>query len=112
MLSDFHRLAKKVFQRDASEYYKRTHLAALDAFVLALEDWCKSFHLAVDFKAEEMNEALIVDTETSPYVNPVYTFEDVGSYSAEVNSSGDYIDSPFSFVRNITIVREELYDGE
>ncbi len=105
-------LSKKVFQRDASEYYMRTHLAALDAFVLVLEDWCKSFHLAVDFKVEEMNEALIVDTETSPYVNPVYTFEDVGSYSAEVNCSGDYIDSPFSFVRNITIVREELYDGE
>lgn len=105
-------LQRKTFMRDESEYYKRNHLAALDAFALSLEDWCTAFHLSVDFDIEEMNEGLTVNTDVAPYMNPIYTFDDTGSYSVEVNRSGDFIDSPFSFIKKITIVREELYDGD
>lgn len=105
-------LQRKTFMRDESEYYKRNHLAALDAFALSLEDWCTAFHLPVDFGMEEMNEGLTVNTEVAPYMNPIYTFDDAGSHSVEVNRSGDFMDSPFSFIKKITIVREELYDGD
>lgn len=105
-------LRKKTFLRDESEYYKRNHLAALDAYILKLETWSISFHLDVDFEMEEMNEGLTINTSISPYTNPIYTFDNPGSYQVELNNSGDYMNSDFSFVKKIRIVREELYDGD
>lgn len=105
-------LRKKIFLRDESEFYKRNHLVALDAFILKIETWSTSFHLGVDFEMEELNEGLTINTNISPYQNSIYTFDDPGTFQAEINCSGDCVDSNFSFVKRLNIVREELYDGD
>lgn len=105
-------IKKKIYLRDETEFRRRKHLVALDAFIANLRTWSTSLHLGVDFEREELNEGLTINTAISPLLNPIYTFDHLGSSLVEVNSSGDYLESQFSFVDKVTIVREDLYDDD
>lgn len=101
---------RKNFFRDEAQYYKRNHLLALGAFLAKLKEWSTAFHLTVNFDRGEMGEDFVMDTNLSPKVNPLYTFEDRCTYSVPVNKTGDTVESPFGFVQRLNIKREELYD--
>ena len=57
-----------------------------------------------------MQRELMIDYDVDPYENKLYTFESGNEYQAELNSSGNYMFSPFKFVVGMEIKREELYD--
>lgn len=101
---------RKNYFRDEAQYYKRNHLLALSAFLAKLKEWSTAFHLTVSFEMGEMGEDFVMDTDLSPRVNPLYTFEDRCTYSVPVNKTGDTLESPFGFVQRMNIKREELYD--
>lgn len=103
-------LRRKKFLRDEAQFYKQNHIAAINAFLVDLKEWSTAFHLPVSFEAAEIDESLTVDTDLLPRLNPLYTFETQASYSVPVNSAGDTIESPFSFIARLQIMREELYD--
>ena len=103
-------LGKKHFLKDESLYHKRRHIAALNVFLADLKEWTIAFHLPINVESADIQEDLSLDTGIAPYVNPLYTFDNVGSWPVDVNSSGDVIESPFAFINKIRIEREELYD--
>lgn len=103
-------LEKKTFLQDESTFYKQNHLAALNALLMELKSWGAAFHLPIELVIVESDETLAFDTDVPPGINPMYTFYDTDSYNVEVNHSGDYIDSPFAFIKRLHIIREELYD--
>ncbi len=103
-------LSRKNFMKDEAQYFKRNHIAALNAFLAKLKEWTVAFHLPVHLESAELQEDLSFDTAVPPHLNPLYTFNDSGSWPADVNSTGDSVESPFIFVRKLKIEREELYD--
>ena len=103
-------LKKKGFLSDELQNYKRDHIAALNAFLTDLQEWAVAFHLPVSTESADIQDYLDADLNVTPYRNPLYTFASLGSYPAEVNSSGDCVETPFRFITRLIIKREELYD--
>lgn len=88
----------------------KRHITAVDQYIEDLKAWSFAFHLNTDFEYNEINERQSVDMELSPNRNPIYTFESGVSYEIPINRSGEIIRSPFGFIEQISIDREELYD--
>ncbi len=101
---------RKAATRDGAQKQIRGHIDAMDTFLADLRNWCFAFHLDVDFSFSDVNKAQAIDMEISPFLNPLYTFETGNSYERPVNRSGSYVVTPFGFVKQLTITREELYD--
>ena len=89
---------------------KYKHLKAVDVLVSKLKLISKAYGLNVYFDSRRMQRELMIDYDVDPYENKLYTFESGNVYQAELNSSGNYMFSPFKFVVGIEIKREELYD--
>lgn len=105
-------IGKKKFLKDEAQYYKRNHVAALNAFLVTLKEWTVALHLSAHVETADLQENFSFDTGVSPYVNPLYTFDDAGEWYADLNSTGDTVQSPFKFIRRLRIEREELYDDD
>lgn len=101
-------LDQKKYLRNEEKHHKENHISALNEFLLGLKKWSTAFYLSVNTESVAVNEDMMVDTETAPYRNSLYTFESQMRYEIPVNHSGTVVESPFSFVRRLYIVREEL----
>ena len=71
-----------------------------------------AFYCPVVFDSSKESDIIYIDTEIPSSLNPLYTFEYRVStpYQVPVNNTGDYLNSPVSFIDRIFIEREELYD--
>ena len=104
--------ARKKHQAENMHVSKYRHIKAINVFLSKIKTWSVAYHLNVDFDENVINEYATVNTAISPAHSSMYTFEMGGSYSVEVNRTGETIVSPFAFVDAIEIVREELYDDD
>jgi hypothetical protein len=105
-------LRQKAFRQDEAIFYKRNHIAAINSFLADLKSWSTAFHLPIHFDTADFQEYLSIDTDVAPNVNPLYTFDPIGSYTVQVNNAGSTINAPFNFIKKLSIEREELYDDE
>ena len=87
------------------------HFRAAGSFLSRLDKWSRAFYLKVDSYGRPDN-SLEIDTELSPQYCPMYTFETGKEYQVPLNETGEFIVSPFEFVRKLEIIREELYEDE
>lgn len=103
-------LHRKNYLEGKAQHHKQYHIKALSSYLVKLKLWSVAFHLPVRYDSVESDDTIIFNTDLAPNHNPLYTFEDVGSYSVPINTSGETAESPFRFVSRLTIRREELYD--
>ena len=89
---------------------RKQHIAALTAFYSSLKEWCRAYHLQLYFDSMAMNEELAMNTDLPPEINPMYTFATDERCPVEVNHTGDTVEAPFDFIRELKIIREELCD--
>lgn len=100
---------KNSFVSAHSANYKQ--LRMISSQVSKLKAWSRAFHLDVDFrKGDGRPSSAASDTIREISENKRYALEVGELYQAEVNNSGLFIDTPFSFVNSVTVAREELYD--
>lgn len=102
---------KKRYIEDAHSL-KYKHIQAINLFLEKIRSWTKAYYLDVDFNTNYIDEYASVDISMSPTESKMYTFEYGSTYPVEINNSGTFIESPFSFIQKLEIVREELYDDD
>lgn len=88
------------------------HLDAIDLLLRRLETWGKAFHLNVDYRHPEVNEEIAVDVMIPPAESKWYCVEAGETHEVEINRSGIDIISPYAFISNFKLIREELYDDD
>lgn len=102
--------ARKKHHVENAHSLKYKHIKAINLFLEKIHSWSKAYYLNVDFNTNYIDEHANVDISVSPTESKMYTFEFGSSYPVEINTSGTFIEAPFSFIKRLEIVREELYD--
>lgn len=102
--------AKKKYHVENAHSLKYKHIKAINLFLEKIRAWSKAYYLNVDFNINHIDENAKVDISVSPAESKIYTFEFGASYPVEINTSGLFIESPFSFIKRLEIIREEIYD--
>lgn len=105
---DLSQRKKLVSDTSISEKYK--HIRAINEFISRIRGWTRAFGVDVDFDYSVDDMESMMDISSSPTENTLYTFETGGSYHVPLNTSGEFLDSPFGFAEKLEITREELYD--
>lgn len=99
---------EEYLDREYKARYK--HIKAINSLLRKLMVWSKAFYLDVDFDSGKSETYVDIDTMKDPIECRYYSFETGEIYLVEINNSGINMESPFSFVKKIEIIREELYD--
>lgn len=66
----------------------------------------------VDFTTKRPETRAEIDTTVAPRENKLYSLATGDTYPVAINNSGMSMDSPYPFVKQIAIIREELYEDE
>lgn len=91
-----------------SDQYR--HMKAIDLFLSRLRIWGKAFYLNLDFSVSEPDPSYSVKTDSDPFTDTSYSFDDGKVYQVFINQSGAYVETELSFVDQLMITREELYN--
>lgn len=102
-------LNRKQFALDHKYFKHEEHIKEINTFLNKIKLWSQAFYLDTDFEFD-CYESVPVEYSLSSKTYYRYTFEYNEAYDVIINRSGEYIDSPFSFVTKLNIQREELYD--
>ena len=108
-LKQFH---MKNFDEEQILESRKTHMRATQALIGKLMTWSVAFHIPVNFAEDAIEDNVLIDPLCPPGKNPLYTFEYGTNYERPLNASGDQVISPFAFVTQLKIDREELYNDE
>ena len=103
---------KKNFNENRLLEARKAHIRAAQALINKLMSWSVAFHIQVNFEEDAIEDNVIIDPLCPPGRNPLYTFECGADYERPLNISGDHVISPFEFVSQLKIDREELYNDE
>lgn len=103
-------LDEKNAEKNDYWYKLQEQIDTTETFIDDIKKWSFAFHLPVDFDSEAAHSKFDVLMEQTPFAEPLYTFESRTSYEVNVNESGEFIKSPFGFVKRVIIEREELFD--
>lgn len=102
-------MQEKLVRRDETYYFKKKHLYQIENFKKKVYSWCCSQHLQLDMQAVDTD--LLFDNEVNGVdFDKLYTLEDGKEYSVPLCDGGEYITSPYGFVKRLWIDREEVYD--
>lgn len=107
--SYFRILRRRRFVLENSYDGMQKHIRAVNLFMDKIQRWSKGYYLSVNFNPSHY-ENVMIDIDTTPRHNTLYTFETGEEYQIPINTAGDMVISPFVFVKQLEIVREELYE--
>ena len=99
-------MQEKRRKKDSSYYFKQTHLKSIDVLQNKISLWSSAMHIKVDLKSVDAIE--LVD-EMIDY-DELYSFAK-REHAVPLNQSGATVNSPYSFVEQLIIEREEVYDN-
>jgi len=102
-------MGQKRRKRDSSYYFKQTHLKSIDALIGKLSLWASALHVELDLRSVDAIE-LAEDGDGGIDFDALYAFGGSNTYAVPVNETGVTISSPFEYVEQICIEREEVYD--
>ena len=89
----------------------RRHQKEITKFIYKLRTWGAALHLRANFNLRvDPSDVYTINTDVPPAVNPEYTLQYGKSCRTVLYPSGGELDSPLSFVRELKIVQEEIYD--
>ena len=104
-------MRKKRQKRDGSYYFKQKHLKAIELFLSKLSLWSFALHIKVDMESVDAIE-LINEMVWDIDYDTLYSFDVGKDFAVPLNRIGVDIESPFGFVEQIEIEREEVYDND
>lgn len=87
------------------------HLLSIDRMISNLQKWSKALFLPVSFE-RNLDKEYGMDCTIMPENNSLYTFEVGKDYEIPLNNSGNFIHTPFIFVKRLCLEREELFEDE
>lgn len=96
----------------SAHFSKYKHIKAINILLGKLKAWSKAYHLNVDFTTKRPETRAEIDTTVAPRENKLYSLATGDTYPVAINNSGMSMDSPYPFVKQIAIIREELYEDE
>jgi len=102
----------KNFNEEQLLQARKTHSRAIDTLMQKMRIWSVAFHIPVNFEEDAIEDHVSIDPLHPPGSNPLYTFEAGTRYEIPLNISGDSVSTPFAFVTQLKINREELYNDE
>lgn len=88
------------------------NVKAINVMLELLKNWGKAFHLDLDFSSKRLDRRAMVDMDKEPTESKLFYLGSGELFPIGLNRSGLRVQSPFSFVKSIEIIREELYDDE
>ena len=97
-------------RQNNSHHSKFKLMKSIDLMLYKIKMWSKAFYLCPDFSMVLPDNKDVWDINIQMIEQSLYITANEKKAKVEVNSSGSYIDSPFDFVTELDIVREELYD--
>jgi len=103
---------KKNYNEEQLMQVRKAHSRAIEALIEKLRIWSVAFHIPVNFAEDAIDNNVMFDPYCPPGSNMLYTFETGARYQVPLNVSGYHVDSPFEFVTQLKINREELYNDE
>ena len=104
---------KRSFESERIIEVRNTHKKEMEKLLNKLEAWSGAFHLNVNFGEDAIDDDVAVDPHCPPRSNHIYTFEEHEMpYKIQLNIPGSYAYSPFSFIDELKIIREELYNDD
>ena len=102
--------ARKTNSSQGDYYGQYRHIKTIHMLISRLRAWSRAFHMAIDFNVADNDSSYTIKTDSDPFTNPVYSFDDTSLHQVFINHSGAFIESPFAFVDQLMINREELYN--
>ena len=103
-------MKKKKVKRDSSYYFRQKHLKAMEIFLSKISLWGSAFHVNLDLDSVEMIDFMEEDNDNINF-DVLYSFDAGKEYEVPLNESGVNVKSPYAFVRQLLIEREEVYDN-
>ena len=104
-------LSKRKDYLNSSDYYTKSyHLKTINTMLSKAKIWSRAYYLDVDFDSKRPDVRIAVDTSQPIIENKIYFMPTENRKLITINNSGTKIESPYSFISKIEIVREELYD--
>lgn len=104
-------LQGKTFDTEMAADDMRRHQKEITKFIYKLRTWGAALHLRANFNLRvDPSDVYTINTDVPPAVNPEYTLQYGKSCRTVLYPSGGELDSPLSFVRELKIVQEEIYD--
>jgi hypothetical protein len=104
--------SRKKYYSNEAHGSKYKHIKAINIMLGKMRNWSKAYHLPVDFTSKRPDVHVEINSMITPAENKLYSFASGISCTIGINHSGMTLQSPFSFVNRIEIIREELYDDE
>ena len=102
-------MKQKLHKRSSTYYFRKKNLKAIDIFLSKLSLWSAALHVKVDMDsaagiqlADEISGEIDYDD--------LYSLKGGKGYPVPLNRAGINIESPYRFVEQIEIEREEVYD--
>lgn len=102
-------LRRKMFKREDLTIQKRKHLRNINEFMLRLEEWGRSVYINCDYDSADQDE-IEYDATNIPNFDSLYTLASGKNFKVPMNEGGHMMNSPFSFIDKLEVIREELYD--
>ena len=103
-------MKKKQAKRDSSYFFRQKHLKAIEIFLSKIGLWGAAFHVKLDMNSVEVVDVLAEDTSIVN-LDDLYSFSADREYDVPLNEIGVDVKSPFAFVKQLKIEREEVYDN-
>lgn len=103
-------MRKKKVKKDSSYFFKQKHLKTIEILISKLFLWGSAFHVDLDVNSVEVSD-LFEEDNTIVNFDTLYSFESGKEYDVPLNESGIEVKSPFSYVKQLKIEREEIYDN-
>lgn len=92
---------------------RNNHMTESKKLTEKLKLWSEAFHLKVNFEEDALGDNVDIDPYFPPRINPIYSFP---GYNPEnkvmFNIPDNYINSPFPFINEFNMRREELYNDD
>lgn len=89
---------------------KMKHLKAIDSMLHKIKKWGVSYHLDLDLDAGFTDNNDLYDYTVNPSESSLYNLATSQTFTTEINHSGIPLDSPYEYIKNVNIAREEVYD--
>ena len=104
---DFEELLRS---RASAERMRSCHRGAIQKCLCQVRDWATALGAVLEIGVtDRIGDGF--DPAVPPEENRAYRFDlPVGGRSVPLNNTGEYLSSPYDFIRGITLEREELFD--
>ena len=101
---------KRESSYESSFYNKAKHIKEIDTFISQMKQWNVSLHLNADLDDVPADDSLSHESIDMIDYERLTELDSDRMYRVPLGKSGTTIVSPYGFIQEITIMREESYD--